>query len=53
MMFAVADAHAAVEAFRKRGAQLTDIMESPVCYMSIGQDPDGNAFIIHQRKTRG
>lgn len=53
MMFAVADARAAVEAFRKRGAQLTDIMESPVCYMSIGQDPDGNAFIIHQRKAGG
>ena len=50
MMFAVADARAAVEEFRKRGAQLSDIMESPVCYMSFGEDPDGNGFIIHQRK---
>ena len=28
-----------------------DVMETPVCFMAEGVDPDGNAFIIHQRKA--
>ena len=51
IMFAVADAKAAVEQLRARGAQLSDVMESPVCFMSFGSDPEGNRFMIHQRKT--
>ena len=51
VMFAVDDAKAAVEHYRGRGLELSDIMESPVCYMSFGQDPEGNAIIIHQRKS--
>lgn len=47
MMFAVADIHEAVALFRKRGAGLSEPMESPVCFMSFGADPDGNAFIVH------
>lgn len=39
IMFAVADIHQAVTTFRKRGAAL--------------RDPDGNAFIVHQRKIDG
>lgn len=50
MMFAVEDAHAAVGEFRQRGAELSDVSETEVCYMSFGKDPDGNGFIIHQRK---
>ena len=50
IMFAVDDAKAAVEAYRTRGLRLSDIMESPVCFMSFGQDPEGNSIIIHQRK---
>jgi predicted enzyme related to lactoylglutathione lyase len=52
MMFAVEDAKAAVEYYRGRGLKLSDIMESPVCFMAFGEDPEGNAIIIHQRKVR-
>lgn len=51
IMFAVPDAHAAVAHFRARGAELTDVMEGPVCFMSFGSDPEGNRFMIHQRKV--
>ncbi|MGR4064567.1 MAG: VOC family protein [Vulcanimicrobiaceae bacterium] len=51
MMFAVPDARAAVEAYRARGLTVSDVSESPVCYMAFCSDPDGNQIIIHQRKT--
>src|SRR4029077_2017878 len=47
IMFAVPDAREAVETFRLRGAQLSDIIESRVCFMSFGRYPDGNRFVIH------
>ena|SRR5580693_571543 len=53
IMFAVDDARAAVEHYRARGLQLSDVMESPVCHMAFGSDPEGNSIIIHQRKNRG
>ena len=52
VMFAVPDINAAVEEFNSRGAALTESFETPVCHMAMGKDPDGNQFIIHQRKTR-
>ncbi len=52
IMFAVEDARAAVEHYRKRGLQLSDVMESPVCLMAFGADPEGNSIIIHQRKAK-
>ena len=51
LMFAVADARAAVEAYRARGLEVSDVDETPVCYMAFCKDPDGNQIIIHQRKT--
>jgi predicted enzyme related to lactoylglutathione lyase len=51
IMFAVSDAKEAVEHYRTRGLKLSDVMESPVCFMSFGADPEGNAIIIHQRKS--
>jgi lactoylglutathione lyase len=51
VMFAVSDIHAALPRLRERGAQLSEPQESPVCFMSVGVDPDGNTVIIHQRKT--
>ncbi len=51
IMFAVDDAKSAVEHYRARGLQLSDVMESPVCFMAFGQDPEGNSIIIHQRKS--
>jgi predicted enzyme related to lactoylglutathione lyase len=50
-MFAVADVYAAVARMRERGATLSDPMETPVCFMAFGSDPEGHAFMIHQRKT--
>ncbi len=50
VMFIVADAKAAVARIRANGAQISDPMESPVCHMAFGKDPDGNDYIIHQRK---
>ncbi len=49
-LFAVRDIGAAVAEFRSRGAQLADPFETSVCFMSLGTDPDGNQFGIHQRK---
>ncbi len=51
IMFAVPDAKAAVEELRARGAQIGDVMESSVCFLAPGKDPEGNPFVIHQRKT--
>ena len=50
IMFAVADIDTAVEHFRARGADLGEIRETRVCFMSFGRDPEGNRFVIHQRK---
>jgi predicted enzyme related to lactoylglutathione lyase len=52
MMFAVDDAKAAVDEYRSRGLTVSDVTESPVCYMAFAADPEGNAIIIHQRKNR-
>ena len=52
VMFAVPDIKAAVAEFRARGLALSDPFETGVCHMSFGKDPDGNAFVIHQRKNR-
>jgi predicted enzyme related to lactoylglutathione lyase len=51
-MFAVGDVNAAVARFRDRGATLSDPIESAVCFMSFGEDPDGNGIVIHQRKVK-
>ena len=51
IMFAVPDAKKAVEHYRSRGVELSDVMESRVCFMSFGTDPEGNSFMIHQRKN--
>jgi predicted enzyme related to lactoylglutathione lyase len=50
-MFAVGDIDAAVALFRERGAVLSDPVETEVCFMSFGEDPDGNGIIIHHRKV--
>lgn len=49
-LFAVADALAAVARIRARGATLSDPMETPVCFMAFGTDPEGHSYVIHQRK---
>ena len=51
VMFAVPDIAAAVAEFRSRGATLSDPLQSSMCHMSFGQDPEGNQFVLHQRKN--
>jgi predicted enzyme related to lactoylglutathione lyase len=51
MMFTVADVNAAVARIRASGGTVGDPNESPVCFMAFGSDPDGNAYIVHQRKS--
>ena len=52
VMFAVDDARAAVALFNSRGANIQEPFDSPVCLMAMGSDPDGNAFVIHERKAK-
>jgi predicted enzyme related to lactoylglutathione lyase len=49
-LFAVGDASEAVARIRANGGTVADPMETPVCFMAFGADPDGNGYIIHQRK---
>ncbi len=51
VMFAVADVNAAIARLRERGAEISEPMESPVCFMAFGRDPEGNGYIVHQRKN--
>jgi predicted enzyme related to lactoylglutathione lyase len=53
IMFAVDDLKSAVAEFKTRGVSFDDdgaIDESPVCFMAFATDPEGNTFILHQRK---
>lgn len=50
VMFAVPDVPAAVELVRKLGGKAGDPGESPVCYMSFGEDTEGNQLVLHRRK---
>jgi catechol 2,3-dioxygenase-like lactoylglutathione lyase family enzyme len=52
IMFAVDEIGAAVAEFRKNGAEISDVSETPACYMAFVADPDGNGLIIHQRKEK-
>ncbi len=52
IMFAVDDAKAAVALFTSRGAAIAATFDSPVCVMGMGQDPDGNGYIIHERTVK-
>ncbi|HVA36383.1 MAG TPA: VOC family protein [Candidatus Dormibacteraeota bacterium] len=52
ILFSVADAREAASYFGARGAKISDnIFDGPACVMAFGEDSEGNAFILHQRKT--
>jgi len=53
VMFAIDDARTKAEELRARGLRLTDLTETPNCFMAFGPDPEGTAVIIHQRKGNG
>jgi predicted enzyme related to lactoylglutathione lyase len=50
--FEVDDIDAAVRKLQESGVRfLFDKSETPVCWIAIVYDPDGNKVVIHQRKT--
>jgi predicted enzyme related to lactoylglutathione lyase len=51
VMFAVGDINAARAECKARGLELSEVTETPVCFMAFTQDPEGNGIIVHQRKS--
>jgi len=48
---AVDDVGEAVEELRGKGVKIAmEMIESPVCWMAVVADPDGNQVLLHQRK---
>ena len=48
---AVADVGEAVDELRGKGVTIAmDPIETPVCFMAVVEDPDGNKVLLHQRK---
>jgi predicted enzyme related to lactoylglutathione lyase len=52
ILFAVDDIGVAVEAVKARGAQVVMQRETPVCFMAMIADSEGNTVTLHQRKAR-
>ena len=51
ILFHVDDLKAARAASESLGASFDEHQEeTPMCYMAFGTDPEGNHFILHQRK---
>lgn len=48
---AVEDVGEAVAELRGKGVEIAmDPIETPVCFMAVVADPDGNKILLHQRK---
>jgi predicted enzyme related to lactoylglutathione lyase len=48
----VEDFGAAIKSLKQAGARFAaEDIESPVCWMAVVQDPDGNKIIIHKLKN--
>jgi predicted enzyme related to lactoylglutathione lyase len=37
---------------KARGTDSTEPFETPVCFISVVKDPDGNGIVIHQAKAK-
>lgn len=52
ILFAVADVAAAAAGVPEAGGKLIDgVREFPTCHAQWCEDPDGNSFVLHARKT--
>lgn len=51
VLFAVDDLNAAVDAVKARGIPVLMEHETPVCWMAMVQDTEGNGVVLHKRKT--
>ncbi|HEY8313734.1 MAG TPA: VOC family protein [Candidatus Baltobacteraceae bacterium] len=50
ILFAVDDLDAAVSAIKARGIQIQMETETPVCFMAMFSDTEGNSIFLHKRK---
>jgi predicted enzyme related to lactoylglutathione lyase len=50
VLFAVDDLDAAVATMKERGVALAMQDESPICFMAMFEDSEGNYFVLHKRK---
>ena len=50
IMFAVENFDGAVAATRERGVKVMMQTETPVCFMALAEDSEGNHFLLHKRK---
>jgi predicted enzyme related to lactoylglutathione lyase len=51
ILFAVDDLDAAVAAVKARGIPVLMEHETPVCFMAMIQDTEGNSVVLHKRKS--
>ena len=51
VMFAVDDFSAAVRNAKEHGVVIEMEHESPICFMALAEDTEGNQIIIHRRKN--
>ena len=51
LLFGVDDLDAAVAAVKARGVPVLMEHESPVCFMAMIRDTEGNNVVLHKRKT--
>ena len=49
--FEVDDLTAERERLVTQGVPVTDVHETPICWVAFVTDPEGNKFGLHQRKT--
>jgi predicted enzyme related to lactoylglutathione lyase len=52
VMFAVDDLDGAVSVLEGRGIKIIQRMETPVCFMALINDSEGNIVTLHKRKNR-
>lgn len=50
VLFAVEDLDAAKAALKAHGVPIQMEHESPICFMAMCEDPDGNSVVLHKRK---
>jgi predicted enzyme related to lactoylglutathione lyase len=50
VLFAVPDVAAAAALVNGAGGKAAAPSESPVCFMSFGEDTEGNQIVLHKRK---
>ncbi|TAM87183.1 hypothetical protein EPN42_11945 [bacterium] len=51
VLFAVPDVTKAIELVRSLGGKAGERKESPVCFMSFGEDTEGNQIVLHHRNV--